>query len=656
MSATLAWSEAADLSQVAELPGVYLFRDAEGTVLYVGKSTNLRSRLRSYKGGGDGRVLVRFLVEQARSVETIVVRTEKEALLLEDTLIKTHKPPHNVRLKDDKSFRMLRLDLDERFPRLKRVRARNPEIGREGGRARFFGPYENAAALRRTLADLHRIVPLRDCPDHVLDNRSRPCLKHQIGLCSAPCTGLIDADGYKRLVDKAARVLEGDVRELEADIEGRMRAASLALEYERAAFWRDRLEALRTTMARQAVWTVDGCARDALGLARRGERAVVHRLSFREGKLLSSRSHLFRSQLPDEELLHGVLTALYSGGRERPDELLLPCLPADEELVGAVLGAGVRLLAPKEGQRARMLQLALENALASLAGSEAEEGDEAAALQGLADLVGLDAAPEIVDCFDISNTQGAHVVASRVRFRRGHPDKSGYRRFKVRGVDGQDDFASMREVVLRALSRGVQEDDLPDLVVVDGGAQQLAKALEARDEAAAYEVPVVGLAKARAERSVGGRRKQKSEERLYLPGREEPLVLAPHTAARHLLERIRDEAHRFAITYHRKERGRVASKLDSIPGVGPARRKALLKAFGSVRGVAAAGIGALSGVAGISPDLARAILERLNAERPAGGGGQEGADGAADRAVRDGAGGEPDGREPDGLPPGTTGS
>ena len=617
MSATLAWTEAVDLSQVAELPGVYLFRDAEGAVLYVGKSTNLRSRLRSYKGGGDGRILIRFLVEQARTVETIVTRTEKEALLLEDTLIKTHKPPHNVRLKDDKSFRMLRLDLDERFPRLKRVRARNPEIGREGGRSRYFGPYDNSSALRRTLADLHRVVPLRDCPDHVLDNRSRPCLKHQIGVCSAPCTGLVDAAGYKQLVDKAVRVLDGDVRELATDIEARMRTASASLEYERAAYWRDRLEDLKKTMERQSVWTVDGRSRDALGLARRGERAVVHRLSFREGRLLASRSHLFRSQLPDEELLHGVLTALYGGRPERPDELLLPCDPADPEVVAGILGAGTKAFVPREGLRARMLQLADENARARLADAGEEEAEEEAALAALGELAGLDAPPEVVDCFDISNMQGSHVVASRVRFRRGHPDKSGYRRFKVRGVDGQDDFASMREVVLRSLSRGVSDDDLPDLVVVDGGPMQLAKALEARDEAAAYEVPMIGLAKARAERVVGGKRKGKSEERVFLPGSEEPVVLAAHSGAKHLLERIRDEAHRFAITYHRKERGRVASKLDSIPGIGPAKRKALLKAFGSVRGVASASIGALSGIAGISPDLARLILDRLGAERTA---------------------------------------
>ncbi len=616
MSAALAWSDTVDLSVVAESPGVYIFRDAEGVVLYVGKSTNLRSRLRSYKAGGDGRVLIRFLVEQARTLETIVTRTEKEALLLEDTLIKTHKPPHNVRLKDDKSFRMLRLDLDERFPRLKRVRAKNPEVGKEGGRSRYFGPYDNAAALRRTLADLHRVVPLRDCPDHVLDNRSRPCLKHQIGVCSAPCTGLIDVPGYKALVDKAVRVLDGDVREVVVDIEARMQTASAAFEYERAAYWRDRLVDLRKTMERQAVWTVDGRSRDALGLARRAERAVVHRLSFRDGRLLASRSHLFRSQLPDEELLHGVLTALYGGGREVPDELLLPCEPADPAVVAEILGAHAKAFVPKEGQRARMQQLADENARARLMDASEEEAEEEAALASLADLVGLDAPPEVIDCFDISNMQGAHVVASRVRFRRGHSDKTGYRRFKVRGVDGQDDFASMREVVLRSLSRGVTDDDLPDLVVVDGGPMQLAKALEARDEASAYDVPMIGLAKARAERTVGGKKKGKSEERVFLPDREDPIVLAEHSSAKHLLERIRDEAHRFAITYHRKERGKVTSKLDSIPGIGPAKRKALLKAFGSVRGVAGASVGALTAVAGISPDLAALILARLQADGP----------------------------------------
>lgn len=594
---------------------MYLFHDEQGQVLYVGKARALRARLRSYRTPlGDGRPQVPFLVEDAARVETIVTRTEQEALLLEDTLIKQHRPPHNVRLKDDKSFLMLRIDTAESFPRLKFVRAHKPDEGKPGGRSRLFGPFASASAVRRTLSDLHRVVPLRDCPDHVLNNRSRPCLKHQLGLCCAPCVGLVDEPAYAELVSKAARILSGDVRELEQDLESRMRQASEAREYERAAGWRDRIAALRRTVEGQAVRPRDRVARDVLGLARSGGSAVVHRLAFRDGRLTESRSHHFRSQLPDEELLHQVLTALYAGGRrEAPRQVVVPCAPAERELLEATLGQEVEVLVPGSGERRRMLDLAGENARTALANRAAEASREESELEDLIELLDLEPGCEVIDCFDISNMQGSNVVASRVRFRRGHSDRAGYRRFKVRGVEGQDDFASMHEVVLRSLRRGVREDDLPDLLVIDGGAAQLDKALEARQEAGAWSVSVIGLAKARAERRVGGRVKAASEERVFLPGAAEPLELGRHRPARHLLERVRDEAHRFAITYHRKERGRIKSRLDSIPGVGDARRKALLRRFGSVAGVERASVEELATVQGISGELARAILEHLRA-------------------------------------------
>jgi excinuclease ABC subunit C len=607
------------IDEVPEKPGVYLFRDDAGVVLYVGKARKLKSRLRSYRRpGGDGRLLIRFMEDVAASVETIVTRTEGEALLLEDALIKQHKPAHNIRLKDDKSFRMLRLDSEE-FPRFRFVRERNPRVDHRGdeakGRSRLFGPFVSSRALRKTLSELHRVVPMRDCPDSVFANRSRSCIKHQIGLCAAPCVGLISREDYAKLVEKAAAVLLGDTAEVEAEIETRMLAASAELEYERAAQWRDRLAALRRTVERQGVRPSDRAARDVLALARRGSEAVVHRLAFREGRMAESRSHLFRSELPDEELWHDVLTALYGGGRrEVPPEVVLGVEPAELELLEGALGGGTRFVVPQGGERKRMLELAHENARTALAKRETEEAFEQSALEKLATLCDLGEPPEVIDCFDISNLQGTNVVASRVRFRGGHPDKAGYRRFKVRGVEGQDDFASMKEVVGRSLSRGVEEDDLPDLVVIDGGAQQLASALAARDEAGAWDVPMIGLAKARSERSVAGARKERSEERVFLPGASEAIELARHDPSRLLLERIRDEAHRFAITYHRKERGRIVSALDSIDGVGDAKRKALLRRFGSVAGVREASVEALAAIPGIGPELAQRI--KLALEKP----------------------------------------
>ena len=326
--------------------------------------------------------------------------------------------------------------------------------------------------------------------------------------------------------------------------------------------------------------------------------------------MAESRTHHFRSELPDEELLHDVLTALYAPGRRHaPGEILLPAPPADQDVLGELLDA--KLLVPTTGDRRRMVEFGFENAENALRRQSDDEAREEQGVSQLVDLLDLDPGTEVMDCFDISNMQGAHVVASRVRFRRGHSDRSGYRRYKIRDVDGQDDFASMHEVVRRSLERGVRENDLPDLVIIDGGPPQLARALQARQEAGAFHVPMIGLAKARAERSVKGRRKGAVEERVWLPGAEAPVVLGPHSGARHLLERIRDEAHRFAITYHRKERGRITSRLDSIPGVGAAKRKALLRTFGSVAGVAAASVEQLRSVDGISPELARVISERL---------------------------------------------
>jgi excinuclease ABC subunit C len=597
---------------------VYLFRSAAGTVLYVGKARDLRSRIASYRDGGDGRINVRFLERHAATVETLVTRTEQEALLLEDELIKRHRPPHNVRLKDDKSFLMIRVDLEERFPRLKFVRAHRPKEGKTSGRSRLFGPFASARAVRRTIADLHRLVPLRDCSDQVMSHRSRPCLKHQLGLCAAPCVGLIDEARYGENVARAVRILAGDTEELAQDLEARMRAAAERQEYELAAGFRDRLGALRRTVERQGVLSSPGTERDVLALARAGDRALVQRLCIRRGKLAESHAYPFRSELPDDECLHGVLTWLYAGaGRERPREVVLPLQPLEGELLAELL-SGCQLVVPRGGERARQLELARENAVLELARAEAAREGAGEAEEALARLCGLERAPGyeergplVIDGFDVSNLQGAHVVASRVRFRGAQPDRSGYRRYRIRGVRGQDDFQAMHEVVGRSLRRGVDEGELPDLVVIDGGAAQLRSALEARDDAGAWDVRVVALAKARPARNVRGKSKAASEERLFLGPDDEALVLERHGAARLLLERIRDEAHRFAVAYHRKERGRLRSRLDSVRGLGPVRKKALLGRFGSVQGIRAASVEELASVPGISGTLARAILEAL---------------------------------------------
>lgn len=612
------WSD-----ELSSKPGVYLFKDAQAKVIYVGKARDLKARISSYrKPGGDGRLGVLFLQREATTLETIITRTESEALLLEDTLIKQHKPPHNVRLKDDKSFLMLRLDLEHDFPRFQFVRAHAPQQGKGKGRSRLIGPFASSRAVRRTLSDLHRVVPLRDCTDATLANRSRPCLKHQIELCSAPCVGLISKPDYTNLVERAVAILTGDTRELEQDLDTRMRKAAGDLEFERAAHWRDRLAALRRTVEGQGVRPKDKIDRDVIGLAREGDLAVVHRLAFRGGRLAESKSRVFNSQLPDEELLHVVLTALFGPGMAKKEslkrligatEILVPCLPEEPEWLGEILGA--RITVPRAGDKRRMLDMATENAFAEIE-KRTKRGEESVRLLGeVQSLLGLAAPPEVIDCFDISNLQSSHIVASRVRMRAGRKDRAGYRHFKVKTVDGQDDFASMREVVARSLKRGLDEGDLPDLIVIDGGPQQLQVALEAREETGAWGVEIVSLAKARGESRKRGRIKEATEERIFLTPDSEPIELAQRTAVRYFFERIRDEAHRFAITFHRKLRGRITSKLDSIQGVGAVRRKRLLKTFGSVAGVAGASVEEIAALEGFTMELAKLIAVSLDDKR-----------------------------------------
>lgn len=567
------------IEDVPAAPGCYVFRSLEGEALYVGKAKDLRSRVRSYlKEGGDGRPLIPFLARKAARVETIVTPTEAEAILLEDTLIKRFKPPFNLRLKDDKQYLLLRLDPQAEYPRLEWVRKRRSD------RALYFGPYASTGALRRTIRFLYSVIPLRDCTDNVLKNRSRPCLKHAIGRCSAPCVGLIAKEDYQALVDRAVDVLRGKTGDVEAILQKKMAEAAAALEFEKAASLRDRLEALRQTTEPQGVRLGRAVDRDVLGLHREGGRVAIQWLPFRGGRLEGGKSHLFTTELPDEEVLGSLLTQIYRGDAFIPRELMLSHEPHDRETIAAWLaerrGSPVLLSVPKSGDAKRAVEMAVENARVALAAKEGAEASALEALEKLRDRLELEEVPSVMDCFDISTLQGRATVASRVRFVDGLPDKSGYRRFKVTTLSGQNDFAAMGEVVGRALRRDLEEGTLPDLVVIDGGKGQLGAALAAREEVGAYEVAMVGLAKDRTDSS--DERTAHKGERVFLPGRELPIPLPPRTSECHLMERIRDEAHRFAITYHRRVRNTITSALDEIEGIGPTRRQALLRAFGSL--------------------------------------------------------------------------
>lgn len=604
---------AAKVARFPEGPGVYMFSDGRGRILYVGKAANLRARVRSYlKPGGDGRLAVRFLEEQAADVEFLATRTEQEALLLENTIIKKRKPLYNVRLKDDKAFLLLRLDRREPWPWFRLVRRR-----RDDG-ADYFGPYASAKSVRATLRLLHKIVPLRDCTDGVFRNRSRPCIKHQIGRCPAPCVLPVDREDYDRALDAAAQILRGDVGPVLRRLRAEMDTAAERLEFERAQALKSQIEALTRVAERQTVVGTDA-DRDVLGLHRAGEEVTAVFLVFRGGLLESSRRYRFRSRLPDDLLLGELLGRFYDGDPYVPGEVLTPGPVAEQEVVEAWLsskrGARVRILQPRKGRKRRQLEMALDNARLSDAAAADEEARRQGALARVAELAGLEEAPRRVHCLDVSTIQGTSTVASRVCFVDGAPHKAGYRRLRISAAAAGDDFSAMDEAVRRSTTRCLttEGDELPDLLVVDGGRAQLGVARRAlQDLGLEEEVPVVALAKSRV-RGVGDARRP-GAERLFVSGRPRPIELAADDPGALLLAAVRDEAHRFAVRYHRALRGRLGSGLEGIEGVGAARRRALLRYFGSLARVRAASLEELRRVPGLPDRVAERVHRALRGD------------------------------------------
>ncbi|MBL8725303.1 MAG: excinuclease ABC subunit UvrC [Planctomycetes bacterium] len=598
-------------SRLPNGPGVYLFTDAAGQVLYVGKAADLRARVRSYlKPGGDGRYQLRFLAREARGLECIATATEQEALLLENTVIKKQQPRYNLKLKDDKSFLLLRLDRREAWPWFRLVRRRFDDG------AQYFGPFASAKAVRRTLRLVHKVVPLRDCGDHAFQQRQRPCLKHQLGRCPAPCVGLVTREAYDGLLDHAVRILRGEVGPLLGELRTRMQQAAETLQFERAQVLKEQMLALQSIAEPQTVVAGAGDA-DAVGLFRSGDAVAAAFLSFRGGALDGCRRYAFRSELPDALLVGELLAHCYAGDRHVPPVVLLPVLPDDAELLagwlGGKRGGRVELQVPQRGTRRRHLELAQQNAALADALATDAASRRAAGAARLGALVGLPEPPERLHCLDVSTIQGTSTVASRVCFVDGAPHKAQYRRFKITREHAGDDFAAMQEAVRRSLGLCLERDDedLPDLLVVDGGRGQLDAARRALAELGLPEpLPVVGLAKSRL-RGLGAQRGP-TGERLVLPDRDEPVPLADGAPETLLLAALRDEAHRFAIGYHRQVRGRLGSEIDAVPGVGPARRRALLRHFGSLSALRAASLEQLQQAPGVPVGVAAALFAALH--------------------------------------------
>ncbi len=595
-------------------PGVYLFKDARGTVLYVGKAASLRARVRQYLSGHDERRMVPFLVRRAHDVDVVVTHTEKEALLLENTLIKQHRPRFNVKLRDDANFLHLRLDLSEPWPRYRLVR----RIDDDG--ARYFGPFASAQKARATLDYLGRIFPLRTCTDATLKARTRPCLLFQMGRCVAPCVEGVEEASYLAIARDSTAMLEGRLDEVMKDLERRMVAAAADEAFEQAARWRDLLRSVQATVERQQVVDPSLADRDVWGLHRDGGMVALCVVPMRGGAVGEPSARLSDAGVEaDAELLSSVLNAWYEQGVPIPDEVLVPELPADhdalEELLSERRGRKVRLHAPQRGDKVRLVDIARRNARVRLE----QETDEAArrrqALQAVADVLRLPAPPHRMECFDNSHLGGTDPVAAMAVFLDGEPSRAAYRRYRIKTAAGDDDYAGMREVLTRRVRRGLKDGTLPDLIVIDGGKGQVAVARAVLADAGLDDVPLVGIAKARSASGHADRRKG-AADRLVLPDTKDPIRLPGHHPGLRMLMHLRDETHTHAIQYQRTTRRKrsLTSVLEGIPGVGPARRRALLTALGSVRGVLAADEDALAAVPGIGPAVAKALFAHLHPE------------------------------------------
>ena len=612
------------LAQAASFPaepGVYLFKDPRGRVLYVGKADLLRDRIRSYFGPSLDVRHVR-LVERAERLEYVLTGSVSEAYLLEANLIKQHRPRYNIRLKDDKSYPYVKVTLGEDFPRILRTRT----LGDRS--ARYFGPYANAKSVDESLDLLQKLFPYRTCKLTIVaadDGRGRtvpptalpggrPCLLYHLKRCTAPCVGAGTRDEYRATIDRSVQFLEGRYEALARDLRREMQLASEAQDYERAGLLRDRVQAIDRTTDRQEVHAYKGDDFDALGAAIAEGDAAVQLLRVRDGTVVG-RDHFFlegTEGATPAEVLGSFLRQHYAAATTFPPEIVVPEAIPDAATFVAFAeekrGTHVELHVPQRGKKRRLIELAVRNAQDALEQERvrwlADRGKTESALVELQEALGLEGPPKRIECFDVSHVQGTNVVSSMVVFEDGRPAKQAYRRFKTKLGDRNDDFANMRDTLRRRFARtAAGERDgwpVPDLVILDGGKGQLSAGIAALSDAGLLQIPIAALAKER--------------EELFLPGRPDPVILPERSQGLFMVQRIRDEAHRFAVTYHQQLRAKKAirSVLDEVQGVGPAKKRALLRKFGSVRGLGEASEADLAGVAGIGPALAARIKQAID--------------------------------------------
>lgn len=594
-----------DLKKLPDKPGVYIMRGRQGVVLYIGKAINIRTRVRQYFAPGyDLRPMIPLLVSKIESIETIVVSSEKEAFLLENNLIKQHKPKYNVLLKDDKSYIALKINNKDQWPRLQLVRYR----GKPKADGMYFGPYTSAIAARNTLDLLQKIFPMRQCSDQELKRRTRPCILYDMHRCVAPCVGYCTKEEYDGYVQGSIRFLKGYDKEVLKDLHKQMDAAAEKLEFEKAADLYRTIQQIEKTVEDQRVDKPLGTDTDAIGLYREGEDVALAQLIFRGGKLSGSRSYSFNNVIEnDDELLQSFLLQHYEGSQDLPKEIVVPVALIDSPTIEELLN--VQIHTPQRGDKKAIIKMAEDNAESNFKRERDETAIREKTLLEMEEKFHLAHFPEKIECFDNSNIAGSYLVSSMVTFVNGQKDTSGYRKFKIRTVDAPDDYGAMREVLTRRYKRAKEENNLPNLIVIDGGKGHLNVAISILEELDIAVCDVIGVAK-----EDGRHDKGITSEQVFLRNVKDPIILPRHSRILFLLQQIRDEAHRSAIGYHRKLRSKqtIKSSLDDVPGIGPAKKKLLLKTFGSVKGLCEATDEQILGVKGISNANLAEIRKKFN--------------------------------------------
>jgi excinuclease ABC subunit C len=604
------------LSSLPAKPGVYLMKDAADRIIYVGKAIHLRNRLRSYFHSSSGQTLkVRRLVEHIGDFEFIVTGSELEALILECNLIKKHRPRYNVRLKDDKRYPYIKISLQDHFPRIYTVR----RMQNDG--AQYFGPYTSSKAVRQTMELLRKLFPYLTCKREITGLDKRPCLYYHIGRCAGPCIGAISKEEYRVLIEQVVLFLEGRQERIVSDLQREMERAALELNFERAAALRDQIQALQIVIENQKIVFAAGSEQDVIAFARDDGQACVQTFFVRAGKLIG-REYFVLTGTQDEdsrEIMTSFVKQFYDKAAHIPSTILLQHNIDEAMVIEGWLrkkrGTKVTIRVPRRGKGRQLVKMVAENAVETLAQLRvewaAEQARQVTALDELQKYLNLEQAPTRIECYDISNIQGKSATGSMVVFVKGVPRKSDYRRFRIKTVDGADDYAMLQEVLSRRFKRVASESQrgaargqegwgiLPDLLIVDGGKGQLNAAREVMVELGVDHIPAIGLAKQR--------------EEVIMAGRRRPTLLPRDSEGLYLLQRVRDEAHRFAIQYHRRLRQRkgLTSALDEIPGIGPKRRQALLKHFGSLQAIGEASVEELAAVVGMNRAVAERVKEHL---------------------------------------------